>query len=166
MVPFYVYNISSLQIISLVENQLNGTLPASIGFTLPNLQIHVSGGNEFSGKIPISFCNASQLQSLDLSVNNFFGSVPNNLGNLPDLYRMDLSNNNLGRGWDFLTSLTNCSKLEVVDLNTNQFRCFAQFYSQLVKPTHCIVFRIQRYIWSYSCIIRESCQLYYLGYAL
>ena len=49
------------------------------------------------------------------------GSVPTNLGNLPDFYWLALSDNDLGGSLDFLTSLTNCSKLEIMDLSTNQF---------------------------------------------
>ena len=64
---------------------------------------------------------ASLLQILDLGENYLLGSVPTNLGNLPDLYWLALSDNDLGGSLDFLTSLTNCSKLETMDLSTNQF---------------------------------------------
>ncbi|KAK7816105.1 receptor-like protein 18, partial [Quercus suber] len=42
--------------------------------------------NDFSGPIPTSLFNATQLQYIDLGDNNFVGSVPTNLGNLLDLY--------------------------------------------------------------------------------
>ncbi|KAL4621035.1 hypothetical protein ACB092_06G199000 [Castanea dentata] len=96
-IPSSLYNISSLQIISLSTNQLKDTLPANIGLTLPNLKL-------------LFFCE-----------NNFLGLVPTNLGNLPYLQWLDLSNNYLGRSLDFLKSLTNCSKLDKLDLGTNQF---------------------------------------------
>ncbi|KAK7817616.1 putative lrr receptor-like serine/threonine-protein kinase [Quercus suber] len=96
-IPSSLYNISSLQTISFSENQLEGTLPDNIGLTLPNLN------------------------SLLFGENYFLGSIPTNLGNLPYFYWLALSDNDLGGSLDFLTSLTNCSKLETVDLSTNQF---------------------------------------------
>nr|XP_023899021.1 putative receptor-like protein kinase At3g47110 [Quercus suber] len=57
-------------------NQLNGTLPANIGLTLPNLQLLLFGENMFYGPVPTSLCNATQLQMIELSRNNFLGSVP------------------------------------------------------------------------------------------
>ena len=48
------------------------------------------------------------------------GLVPTNLGNLLDLQWLDLSNNYLGRSLDFLKSLSNCSKLDKLVLDTNQ----------------------------------------------
>ena len=120
-IPSSLYNISSLQIFLISENQLKDTLPAIIGLPLPNLKLLLVGGNELSGPVLISLCNASQLQRLDLSVNNFLGLVPTNLGNLLDLQWLDLSNNYLGRSLDFLKSLSNCSKLDKLVLDTNQF---------------------------------------------
>ena len=124
-IPSSLYNISSLQIFLISENQLKDTLLANIGLPLPNLKLLLVGGNELSGPVPISLCNASQLQRLDLSVNNFLGLVPTNLGHLLDLQWLDLSNNCLGRSLDFLKSMSNCSKLDKLVLNTI-WRCFAQ----------------------------------------
>ncbi|KAL5569399.1 hypothetical protein UlMin_025974 [Ulmus minor] len=124
-IPSSFYNLSSLYVISLQENQLNGTLPANIGFLLPNLQVLAIGRNELSGKIPISLSNASQLQVLDLPRNKFVGQVPTNLGNLLKLQWLNLGENYLGSNsyydWGFLTSLANCSKLEGLNLFSNNF---------------------------------------------
>ena len=38
---------------------ISGTVPANIGLNLPNLQSFYFVGNEFSGPIPTSFCNAT-----------------------------------------------------------------------------------------------------------
>ncbi|KAL5569986.1 hypothetical protein UlMin_026561 [Ulmus minor] len=124
-IPSSFYNLSSLEVISLAENQLNGTLPANIGFLLPNLQYFEIGGNEFSGKIPVSLSNASRLEILDLPGNKFVGQVPTNLGNLLKLRLLRLGVNHLGNNssydWGFLTSLANCSKFEYLDLYSNNF---------------------------------------------
>ncbi|XP_048326742.2 putative receptor-like protein kinase At3g47110 [Ziziphus jujuba] len=126
MVPLSLFNISSLSTLSLTGNQFHGTLPPNIGLKLPNLQQFAIGGNEFSETIPESFSNASQLQILDIAENDFVGEVPASLGNLPDLWWLGLSNNNLGNNYsshslDFITYLTNCSNLEILDLSLNNF---------------------------------------------
>ncbi|XP_043809156.1 putative receptor-like protein kinase At3g47110 [Manihot esculenta] len=72
-------------ILLLASNQLTGNLPDNICFTLPNLQNLAVGGNYFSGPIPNSLSNASQLLMVDFSRNNFVGRVPSNLGNLQSL---------------------------------------------------------------------------------
>ncbi|XP_050249264.1 putative receptor-like protein kinase At3g47110 [Quercus robur] len=101
------------------------------------------GANNLTGRIPPSFGNLSSIRNLSLAVNKLVGnipyrvghlkslvhfsisankiSVPTNLGNLPDLRLLDLSNNYLGRSLDFLKSLTNCSKLDILGLSRNQF---------------------------------------------
>ena len=125
MIPPSLYNISSMISFSIPDNQFKGTLPANIGVTLPNLQELLVGGNEFSGTIPDSFSNASQLYDVDLSENKFVGRVPASLGNLLDLRRLLLNTNSLGsnsaNSWDFIDSLTNCSKMEVLVLSRNNF---------------------------------------------
>ncbi|KAL5570535.1 hypothetical protein UlMin_027110 [Ulmus minor] len=124
-IPSSFYNLSSLNVISLADNQLNGTLPTNIGFLLPNLRVFAIGANEFSGMIPVSFPNASLLQVLDLNQNKFVGQVPTNLGNLMELWLLNLGINDLGSNssYDigFLTSLANCSKLELLAFDSNNF---------------------------------------------
>ncbi|KAM3697691.1 hypothetical protein ACB098_06G132200 [Castanea mollissima] len=110
-IPSSLYNVSSLQIFSVSVNQLNGTLPANIGLNLPNLQLFHFGANEFSGPIPSSLFNATQLQRI----------IPTNLENLPNLFYFRLSFNYLKKSLHFLTSLTNCSRLQTLDLGVNQF---------------------------------------------
>jgi Leucine-rich repeat (LRR) protein len=50
------------------------------------------------------------------------GSVPTNLGNLLDLEWLSLGRNKLGMDLDFLTSLSNCSKLNLLTFVYNQFK--------------------------------------------
>ena len=75
-----------------------------------------------SGPIPSSLCNASKLQVIDLGHNNLVGSIPTNLGYLLDLEVLNLGQNKLGRDLDFLTSLRNCSKMELLSIALNQFK--------------------------------------------
>ncbi|KAI4308549.1 hypothetical protein L6164_031608 [Bauhinia variegata] len=122
-IPSSLYNISSMTILSATQNQLGGTLPDNIGTAMWNLQVLELGFNKLSGSVPPSLCNISGLQSVDLGDNNFVGSVPTNFGKLRQLSFLGLWNNHLGhnswKDWDFLNSLTNCSKLEFFDLACN-----------------------------------------------
>lgn len=110
-----------MSVLSFTSNQLSGTLPSSIGLTLPNLQILVIGENVFFGPIPGSLCNVSKLQYLRLPANKFVGIVPTNLGNPQNLERLDFDENNLEGDFDFLTSLRICSRLLKLGLAANQF---------------------------------------------
>ena len=64
------------------------------------------------------------LQIFDISQNYFAKKVPS-LGNNQDLRLLNLELNNLGSGsdddLDFMTSLTNCSKLEIFSLSSSNF---------------------------------------------
>ncbi|KAM7473848.1 hypothetical protein LguiB_021091 [Lonicera macranthoides] len=106
-------------------NQLTGTLPANIGLTLPNLQIFGIGMNNFHGEIPGSFSNASQLQILYLDTNMLTGQVPANLGSLQNLQRFNIEENLLGNNatdnLSFITSLSNCTNLQILGLSANNF---------------------------------------------
>ncbi|KAJ1396839.1 Serine/threonine-protein kinase, active site [Sesbania bispinosa] len=122
--PFCLYNMSSLTLFSVALNQFNGSLPPTMLNTLPNLQTLFIGGNQISGPIPSSITNASVLQMFDITQNHFVGQVPS-LGKLKDLGLLGLSQNKLGdnstKDLEFLKSLTNSSKLYVVDISYNNF---------------------------------------------
>ncbi|XP_061339265.1 probable LRR receptor-like serine/threonine-protein kinase At3g47570 [Gastrolobium bilobum] len=132
---------SSLVLISATKNQFNGSLPSNMFLTLPNLQAIAIGRNQISGTIPISIANTSVLQALDFGNNNFVGQVPS-LGKLQDLLILRFTNNSLGDNLttdlEFLKSLTNCSKLQWLDLADNNFggrlpNCLGNLSSQLSK---------------------------------
>ncbi|KAI3858705.1 hypothetical protein MKX03_033658, partial [Papaver bracteatum] len=71
MIPSSLYNISSLETFSVMFNQLHGSIPFDIGFTLPNLKHFSNSENNFTGTIPSSISNLSKLNVLQLNVNNF-----------------------------------------------------------------------------------------------
>ncbi|KAK4263927.1 hypothetical protein QN277_029277 [Acacia crassicarpa] len=123
-IPFALYNLSSLAYIILVGNHFNGRLPANMFSNLPNLQLLALGGNQFSGRIPTSIVNATMLVGISIGGNNFAGQIPN-LGKMHDLSILELSDNSLGsnssKDWEFLNSLSNCSKLERLYLLQNNF---------------------------------------------
>ncbi|XP_058099601.1 probable LRR receptor-like serine/threonine-protein kinase At3g47570 [Magnolia sinica] len=125
VIPPSLYNISSILGFTVVDNRLHGNLPPNLGLTLPNIEYLLFGKNAFTGPIPVSLPNASGLAIVDFSINNFSGPMPDNLGRLQDLRILNIPSNKVGGGDDdlsFLISLTNCSRLEVLGLYSNQLR--------------------------------------------
>ncbi|XP_028768358.1 probable LRR receptor-like serine/threonine-protein kinase At3g47570 [Neltuma alba] len=113
-IPSSLYNLSSLTHIGLNGNHCNGSLPSNMFNSLPNLQVLTLGVNQISGPIPASLANTSKLEIISVGDNSFSGLIPN-LEKLHDLSFLELSFNNLGsnssKDWEFLYSLSNCSKL-------------------------------------------------------
>ena len=124
-IPLVIFNISSIYSFSVTQNRLHGSLPPDVGLTLPNLQMFLGGQNSFTGPIPVSLSNASQLQFLDFSSNGLTGTVPQNLASLQGLVVLAFEENSLGKGEDgdlnFLSFLANCTSLEVLRLYGNSF---------------------------------------------
>ncbi|CAN1321044.1 Probable LRR receptor-like serine/threonine-protein kinase At3g47570 [Linum perenne] len=85
-VPDTLGRLKSLQLFSSLtdiwfgENQFQGDLPWNLGFSLPNLESFNVYLNQFTGTIPATLSNASNLFQLQLQDNNFTGSVPSMAG--------------------------------------------------------------------------------------
>ncbi|CAL5410179.1 unnamed protein product [Camellia sinensis] len=123
-IPEEIFNISTLQIVGFAQNQLSGTLPSSIGVSLPNLERLWLDGNDLSGIVTDSISNASKLIDLDLSSNRFSGSIPSSLGNLRLLEYLVLPGNyftceSSSSELSFLTSLSSCRKLNRIWIDNN-----------------------------------------------
>ncbi|XP_008368011.2 probable LRR receptor-like serine/threonine-protein kinase At3g47570 [Malus domestica] len=143
--PPSIFNKSSVRVISItVSNRkgsgLQGTLPVNLGIALPNLEYFDIDGNQFSGPIPVSLSNASNLYHIGMSLNQLHGKVPS-LGNLHRLVRLLLYFNTLGSGarddLSFLCDLTNATRLQVLKLGRNNFggmlpQCIANLSSSLI----------------------------------
>ena len=69
--------------LDLSRNQLDGSIPASLG-DLTNLEILYLWGNELTGSIP-DLSHLTSLLQLNLSRNQLYGSIPASLGNLTNL---------------------------------------------------------------------------------
>ncbi|XP_059639137.1 LRR receptor-like serine/threonine-protein kinase EFR [Cornus florida] len=118
-IPFELGKLSDLQC------SLSGRLPKELGLTLPKLQYFLVGGNQFSGPIPPSLVNATELVKFDIGENFYSGSVPMNLHSLQNLDRLSIFSNRLrtkkANDLSFLDSLTNCSNLQGLLLGGNYF---------------------------------------------
>ncbi|KAK6120462.1 hypothetical protein DH2020_045799 [Rehmannia glutinosa] len=118
-IPSGIYNISTLEIFAVFTNQLQGDIPSYIGSTLPNLRNLGLGDNNFSGVLPVSLSNASSLQYVGLFASSFTGPMPKNLGRLLDLRFLSIWSTNVEDDIGFISSLTNCTRLTVVDIFDN-----------------------------------------------
>ncbi|KAM0927515.1 hypothetical protein ACQ4PT_002928 [Festuca glaucescens] len=138
-IPASLANLSTLSAVSLKENWLHGPIPENLG-KLAGLQLlnfesnGLSGvippslynlSSLFSGVIPSSISNLTTLKGLWLSINRFSGFVPPNLGRLQSLRRLFLHETDVeanGReGWEFITSMANCSQLATLLIANNSF---------------------------------------------
>ncbi|KAF7847802.1 hypothetical protein BT93_L2562 [Corymbia citriodora subsp. variegata] len=118
-IPPALFNISSIFLLDVVDNQLRGSIPPYIGNTLPSLTFLDFSGNLFTGVIPPSLSNASSLQYIHFGRNNFHGLMPANLGRLKALKLIFITSNQLRDDFSFITSLTNCSRLETIGASSN-----------------------------------------------
>ncbi|CAM8922789.1 unnamed protein product [Rhodiola kirilowii] len=120
-----LYNLSSLDALDIYNNHFTGTLPQDMDVSFPKLSWFTIVGNGFTGTIPSSLSNMSRLTFCQMNGNRLRGRLPDNLGKLKDLRVLVLYNNSLGsempNDLSFIDSLTNCTKLESLDLGKNMF---------------------------------------------
>uniref|UniRef100_R7WEQ8 Receptor kinase-like protein Xa21 n=1 Tax=Aegilops tauschii TaxID=37682 RepID=R7WEQ8_AEGTA len=125
VIPNSIWNISSLTLLSVQENMLSGTIPPNAFSNLHLLQDISLDANHFHGPIPAAIANASNIALLQMSENFFSGIVPPEVGSFPNLFRINLQQNLLRakepKDWEFITTLTNCTQLQVLGLGTNKF---------------------------------------------
>ncbi|XP_044968006.1 putative receptor-like protein kinase At3g47110 isoform X2 [Hordeum vulgare subsp. vulgare] len=87
-------NCSSLSLLSLDNNQLQGDIPVSVGKLSAELTSLQLNGNNLSGTVPLSLRNLSSLINLNLSENSLTGTIEGWLGSLTKLQSLDLHGNN------------------------------------------------------------------------
>ncbi|WVZ50633.1 hypothetical protein U9M48_001871 [Paspalum notatum var. saurae] len=113
-----------LEILYLSDNYFQGVIPTWLG-QLPQLSLYknnLSGGiPALTGPIPSFLGNFSELSLLNVGANLFSGSAPPALGNIPVLNVLDLSANMLEGNLNFMSSLSNCRKLQGLSLADNYF---------------------------------------------
>ncbi|XP_077253173.1 leucine-rich receptor-like protein kinase family protein [Tasmannia lanceolata] len=116
---YSILNLTNLELLDLSSNRIPGSLPSGLcqnsGNSLKELYLQ---GNMFTGMIPATLSNCSQLVSLDLSFNYLTGTIPSSLGSLSQLrdLRMWL---NLLEG-EIPSQLMNIQTLENMILDNNR----------------------------------------------
>ncbi|CAN1187543.1 Probable LRR receptor-like serine/threonine-protein kinase At3g47570 [Linum perenne] len=126
-IPPSIFNLSALTELWLAENQLHGVLPSSIGVSLPNLENLCVYGNQFTGSVPSSLSNASNLHLGNLSSilkflciadNKIVGNIPSSIQYLVNLDQFWAYNNYLSG--TIPTSIgKNCTNLLWLNLSRN-----------------------------------------------
>ncbi|MDH5606049.1 MAG: hypothetical protein OEY93_04110 [Anaerolineae bacterium] len=101
----------------LFNNNLNGTLPASIGDLTELTELTLDNNLSLGGTIPASIGNLVNLQYLYLSRDSFTGSIPTQIGNLVSLLDLGLDDNLLSG--TIPASIWNMPALEYLFLDGN-----------------------------------------------
>lgn len=116
-IPFSLTNLTSLVVLNLTSNLLNGTISSQIS-RLSRLDQLFLSHNLFSGSIPAVLGEIPHLGLLDLSYNKFTGIIPKNIGNLIRVNSLFLNNNLLSGS--IPSSLGQCTDLYKLDLSHNR----------------------------------------------
>ncbi|KAI5325865.1 hypothetical protein L3X38_034939 [Prunus dulcis] len=147
LLPSSIGNLSSVKSLSLAVNSLEGKIPDSLG-RLKNLEFlglgltFWYGHNLFTGPLPTSLSNASNLLEFDTNGSDFTGKITVDFGGLTSLWWLVLASNSLGTGeaddLSFFNSLSRCRNLQILDLSDNQFggvlpNSISNFSNQLVS---------------------------------
>ncbi|KAI9116445.1 hypothetical protein K1719_012612 [Acacia pycnantha] len=80
-------NCSQLVMLDVAHNKLVGPIPPWIGYNLHNLQVLSMRNNHLNGSLPLDLCHLTAIQVLDLSLNNLSGQIPKCLQNLSAMSR-------------------------------------------------------------------------------
>ncbi|KAL4576228.1 hypothetical protein LXL04_012319 [Taraxacum kok-saghyz] len=118
-IPPALGNITSMNMFFVINNPLGGSIPDTLGNWKSLTELYLGSCN-LSGTIPHSIFNLSLLTDLSLSGNQLTGSLPSALGTmLPRLKWLQLRDNQLIG--PLPPSISNCSKLELLEIQYNNF---------------------------------------------
>ena len=106
-----------LKEILLEQNQMTGSLPASIG-NFKDLTDLSFRSNRIGGSLPDSIGKLNNLKNLDLYFNNFSGTIPSTIGNLSSLGYLNISQNQLSG--TIPATVFNLTNLLTLDLSRNK----------------------------------------------
>lgn len=114
--PSSIGNLTSINGIFLSKNKIRGSIPAVLG-SLPNLSyLHLSN-NRISGNIPVELGNARTLLQLHLSHNRLTGSIPESMRQLTNLQELILAHNQLTGG---VSGGLGDTRIQILDFSYNQ----------------------------------------------
>ncbi|KAA8533299.1 hypothetical protein F0562_033168 [Nyssa sinensis] len=114
-VPLWPY----VGILYLGNNSFSGPIPSKMGQEMSSVLVLDLSGNFLNGSIPASIGKLEMLVTLDLSKNNLSGDIPGSICSSPKLDVLKLSSNTLTG--ELSSSLQNCTSLSFLDLGDNRF---------------------------------------------
>ncbi|GLJ13973.1 hypothetical protein SUGI_0223460 [Cryptomeria japonica] len=112
-------NYTDLKILELGKNKFEGTIPEVIGYKLPKLQFMDLMYNQLNGSIPKSLGNCFALLYLAVDYNNLSGAIPREFTMLTRLQTLVLAANNFEG--NIFPLLLNCTQLQFIGLAVNMF---------------------------------------------
>ncbi|GLU19579.1 hypothetical protein SLE2022_358230 [Rubroshorea leprosula] len=118
-IPSEFCNLTSLQVLDLSHNTLNGMIPQCIGNFGKSLVILNLQGNNLKGPIPPTWVAGNNLKAIQLGQNNLKGKLPRSLANCRMLEFLDLGNNHIRDIFPYW--LGTLPKLKILILHFNKF---------------------------------------------
>ncbi|KAM0856591.1 hypothetical protein ACQ4PT_048993 [Festuca glaucescens] len=107
-----------LQVLNISTNLFTGEFPSSIWKAMQNLVALNASNNSFTGQIPTQLCNTSpSITVLDLCFNKFSGSIPPGIGDCSRLRQLRVGYNSLGG--TLPDELFNATSLEYLSFPNN-----------------------------------------------
>ncbi|DBB12932.1 TPA: hypothetical protein ACH3X3_005684 [Trebouxia sp. C0006] len=87
--------VTSLKLLDLSGNALQGTLPAAIGTALQSLSVLLLGSNSLTGTLPTAWYSLTSLNVADLGDNNLYGFLPSSWSAWSNMRGLRLTSNGL-----------------------------------------------------------------------
>uniref|UniRef100_A0A8R7UKY1 Protein kinase domain-containing protein n=1 Tax=Triticum urartu TaxID=4572 RepID=A0A8R7UKY1_TRIUA len=113
---FQLSSLKSVTKFDVSDNKLSGEIPYSLPPNLVQLNLQ---GNAFTGGIPYSVSQMSDLETLNVGSNHLSGQLTDMFTQLPKLSTMDLSDNRLSG--NLPQSFQHLTGLKTLNLESNQF---------------------------------------------
>ncbi|KAM3277662.1 hypothetical protein ACQJBY_045513 [Aegilops geniculata] len=113
---FQLSSLKSVTKFDVSDNKLSGEIPYSLPPNLVQLNLQ---GNAFTGGIPYSVSQMSDLETLNVASNHLNGQLTDMFTQLPKLSTMDLSDNRLSG--NLPQSFQHLTGLKTLNLESNQF---------------------------------------------